>query len=116
YHSGPATNDEARQAVLNEGVALLKEAGVNSVAMPSVEQARWMKLVWNVPFNGLSVLLNAGTEALLGDPDARELIRSIMDEVCAAAAACGFALPVGLGDKLLEGTAQLPDYLPSMYH
>src|SRR5690606_33175972 len=34
YHSGPATNDEARQAVLNEGVALLKEAGVNSVAMP----------------------------------------------------------------------------------
>ncbi len=61
-------------------------------------------------------LLNAGTAALLADTDSRALIRSIMDEVVAAAAACGFTLPSGLADKLIEGTTQLPDYLPSMYH
>ncbi|MCF6752212.1 putative 2-dehydropantoate 2-reductase [Stutzerimonas degradans] len=116
YHSGPAEGDEARQAVLAAGAAMLKAAGVGSVTMSSLEQARWIKLVWNVPFNGLSVLLNAGTAALLADTDSRALIRSIMDEVVAAAAACGFTLPSGLADKLIEGTTQLPDYLPSMYH
>lgn len=116
YHSGPAADEAAQQQVVGEGVALLKGAGVGSAAMSSLGQARWLKLVWNVPFNGLSVLLDAGTEALLGDPDSRALIESVMDEVCAAAEACGFSLPAGLAQKLLAGTVQLPDYLPSMYH
>ena len=72
--------------------------------------------MWNLPYNRLSVLLNAGTEALMADPDSRGLIRSIMLEACGAAAACGHPLPDGLVDRMLAVTDHMPNYLPSMYH
>ena len=31
--------------------------------------ARWKKLVWNIPFNGLSVVLNATTDELMKNPE-----------------------------------------------
>jgi len=117
YHSGPAgAEEQAQLAVLNEMAEMFRQAGVDSAPMPSLAQARWMKLVWNVPFNGLSALLNAGTEALLGDSHARVQIKAIMQEVCAAARALGCSLPEDFPEKLLMGTARMPDYLPSMYH
>jgi 2-dehydropantoate 2-reductase len=117
YHSGPADGDaQAQLALLNEMVEMFRQAGVDSSPMPSLAQARWMKLVWNVPFNGLSALLDAGTEALLGNDDSRAEIKAIMQEVCAAAQALGCSLPEDFPEKLLMGTARMPDYLPSMYH
>ncbi len=68
YHSGPLHNDEsARQALVEEGAALFHQAGIESHAMANLQQARWQKLVWNVPYNGLSVLLRASTTPLMGD-------------------------------------------------
>lgn len=116
YHSGPHLSAQARQVVVEEGVALLQAAGLESLAMPDLEQARWQKLVWNVPYNGLSVLLNAGTTALMGNPDTRALILALMQEVERGAMACGHVLPEGYAGKLLEATERMPDYLPSMYH
>lgn len=116
YHSGPALDQAARQVIVEAGVALFRAAGLDSTAMPSLELARWQKLVWNVPYNGLSVLLNAGTRALMANADSRALIHAIMQEVIAAAAACGHVLPPGYADKLLATTDRMPDYLPSMYH
>ncbi len=55
YHSGPANDGGA--ALVNEGAELFRAAGIDSQAMPDLAQARWQKLVWNVPYNGLSVLL-----------------------------------------------------------
>ena len=117
YHSGPAGHDpQAQQVLLGEMVEMFRRAGVDSSPMPSPAQARWMKLVWNVPFNGLSALLDAGTESLLASDDTRAQIKAIMQEVCAAAQALGCALPEDFPEKLLMGTARMPDYLPSMYH
>ncbi|MBX9912864.1 MAG: putative 2-dehydropantoate 2-reductase [Pseudomonadaceae bacterium] len=116
YHSGPATDQVARMAIAEAGVALFRAAGLDSTGMPSLELARWQKLVWNVPYNGLSVLLNAGTRELMANADSRGLIHSIMQEVITAAAACGHLLPPGYADKLLATTDRMPDYLPSMYH
>ncbi|MCY1282760.1 2-dehydropantoate 2-reductase [compost metagenome] len=116
YHSGPAGDDAGRQALAEEGSALFKAAGIDSAAMANLEQARWQKLVWNVPYNGLSVLLNAGTTALMGNPDSRELIQAIMQEVVDAATACGHRIPENFAAKLLASTDRMPDYLPSMYH
>lgn len=115
YHSGPA--DAAEQpAIIAEGAAMFREAGLKAREMGSLEGARWQKLVWNAPFNGVSVILNAGTEALLANPASRELIRELMQEVVGAAEACGYPMPESLADKLIAGTARMPDYLPSMYH
>ncbi|QLF94760.1 putative 2-dehydropantoate 2-reductase [Pseudomonas sp. ABC1] len=115
YHSGPASAS-ARQAVIDEGVAMFREAGLDSHAAASLEQARWQKLVWNAPYNGLSVLLRASTKALMDNPDGVALVASIMEEVVAVAQAAGHALPEGLVEKMLKTTRYMPEYLPSMYH
>lgn len=82
YHSGPAAVDPAlTRAIVEEGAGLFREAGLDSQAMDNLHQARWQKLVWNVPYNGLSVLLRASTTALMADPDIRQLIQDLMQEV-----------------------------------
>ena len=116
YHSGPAQETAAQQAIAGEGAELFRRTGLESAALDNLSQARWQKLVWNVPYNGLSVLLNADTSALMASQDARALIRELMLEVIAAAAACGYALPDAYEERLLKITDRMPDYLPSMYH
>jgi 2-dehydropantoate 2-reductase len=116
YHSGPAGSIEARQALVEEGAELFRSAGLESTAMADLQQARWQKLVWNVPYNGLSVLLDAGTTRLMANADSRGLILDLMQEVVQGAAACGHVLPDGYAQKLLAVTERMPDYLPSMYH
>ncbi|MFV3333311.1 putative 2-dehydropantoate 2-reductase [Pseudomonas sp. NY15437] len=116
YHSGPALEAEARQAIVEEGAALFRSAGLDSKAMPDLVQARWQKLVWNIPYNGLSVLLDSGTRAIMDNPDSRALAAELMEEVVAGAAACGYSLPQGIVSAMLSSTDAMPDYLPSMYH
>lgn len=116
YHSGPSDSAEQHLAIVEEGAAMFRAAGLEATAMAELEQARWQKLVWNVPYNGLSVLLNAGTTCLMANSDSCALIHAIMLEVVQGAAACGHVLPEGFADKLLAATERMPDYLPSMYH
>mgnify|MGYP000155920991 CR=1 FL=1 len=116
YHSGPAAKGAARLSVVEEGAALFRAAGIESVAMDNLDQARWQKLVWNVPYNGLSVLLNASTTPLMADPDSRELIQGLMAEVVQGAQACGHTLPEGYAEHLFKVTGHMPDYRPSMHH
>jgi 2-dehydropantoate 2-reductase len=115
YHSGLA-DAAARVAIVEEGAGLFRSAGIDSHAMPNLQQARWQKLVWNVPYNGLSVLLGASTTPLMADADSRELIRALMAEVVQGAIACGHDLPAGYADHLFMVTEKMPDYWPSMYH
>lgn len=115
YHSGPASEPAQRQAVVEQGAALLRAAGVDSQAMADLQQARWQKLVWNVPYNGLSVVLQAGTGALMADTAVRELVLSLMNEVIQGAAACGHVLPEDYARTLFAFTEKMPDYWPSMY-
>ncbi|MBT2374776.1 putative 2-dehydropantoate 2-reductase [Pseudomonas fluorescens] len=117
YHSGAAANDEVRrQAIVEEGAALFHQAGIDSQAMPNLHQARWHKLVWNVPYNGLSVLLGAGTTALMADEASRELIQALMAEVVQGARACGHEIASSYAEQMFTMTESLTDYWPSMYH
>lgn len=116
YHSGPLDNDEARLALVEEGAGLLRSTGLDSTAMRDLAQTRWQKLVWNIPYNGLSVLLDADTRRMMDNADSRALIADMMQEVVRAAQALGYAMPENYADKLLAATQRMPDYLPSMYH
>ncbi len=117
YHSGPAAADPAlSRAIVEEGAGLFREAGIDSQAMGNLHQARWQKLVWNVPYNGLSVLLRASTTPLMADPDCRQLIQDLMQEVLQGAAACGHVIPQAYAQQLFNSTELMPDYWPSMYH
>lgn len=115
YHSGPAADDVARQTIVEQGASLFHAAGLNSEAMTNLQQARWQKLVWNIPYNGLSALLQAGTSQLMTNTDTRALILALMDEVGRGAQACGHVLPEGYAQNLFAMTEKMPDYHPSMY-
>ena len=54
---------------------------------------RWRKLVWNIPFNGLSILAGGlDTAAILADEALHRVTLGLMNEVIDAANKCGHAL------------------------
>ena len=76
--------------------------------------ARWRKLVWNIPFNGLSVVLDASTQEMLASTPIRSLVTDLMDEVIAAARACGSDVDPSFRDEMLATTDAMTPYAPSM--
>ncbi len=53
----------------------------------------WRKLVWNIPFNGLSILAGGiDTAAILADAALYRAMLALMDEVIDAANKCGHTL------------------------
>lgn len=116
YHSGPCTDQAQRMAIVEEAATLFRNAGIDAQAMPCLQLARWQKLVWNVPYNGLSVLLGASTTPLMANDHSRELIQALMGEVVRGAQACGHHIAPGYAEYLFTMTEKMPDYWPSMYH
>jgi 2-dehydropantoate 2-reductase len=79
---GHLGDDPAACAALAE---LLRSAGIETVVAPSLRFARWEKLCWNVPFNGLSVAAGGvGTHTILRDPELRAFAEGAMREVVRA--------------------------------
>lgn len=76
--------------------------------------ARWRKLVWNIPYNGLSVILDATTEEMMADPEIVHLVRKIMDEVAVAAAGYHRLISPNYLDKMLDHTSKMKPYRTSM--
>lgn len=76
-----------------------KAAKIPAVAVENLEKSQWEKLVWNIPFNGLSVA-DGGvtTDVLLATQDQENELRALMVEVIAAARAQG----LDLGDELID--------------
>lgn len=76
--------------------------------------ARWKKLVWNIPFNGLSVILNATTDAMMGDDNARTLAIILMKEVQQGASSQGRTVPDDFLQIMLDHTVAMTPYRTSM--
>lgn len=75
---------------------------------------RWSKLVWNVPYNGLSVVLNATTAELMSNSDTKTLIINLMQEVIAGGKNCYCFIPNAFIDMMLEHTEKMVPYRTSM--
>ena len=72
-------------AALDDALALWADATVEVIRAPSLLLARWRKLLWNVPFNGLAVTAGGvTTDVIMGTPDLRAAAESVMREVVAA--------------------------------
>ena len=91
-----------------------ERAGIEVELIDDLILARWKKLVWNIPYNGLSVVLNTMTDELMKDPMARELVVTLMREVVAGAAAVGRTIPDSFIEKMLRDTDKMPPYRTSM--
>ncbi|GAA4448877.1 putative 2-dehydropantoate 2-reductase [Novipirellula rosea] len=92
----------------------LNSAGVPTEFSEDLALVRWRKLMWNIPFNSLSVILNASTKQIMDDPNASALAEAIIREVHAGAAACGVEIPEAFIEKTLENTRKMVPYDSSM--
>ncbi|MEM9538314.1 MAG: putative 2-dehydropantoate 2-reductase [Cyanobacteria bacterium P01_E01_bin.42] len=77
-------------------------------------KSRWEKLVWNIPYNSLSVILDATTQELMGDRNSRQLVEEIMQEVVMGAKSCDREIPQSFIQKMLSHTEKMKPYLTSM--
>ena len=104
----------APQARTHEIAEEFMESGIKCTVAEDLALERWRKLVWNIPFNGLSVLAGGiDTAAILTDEDLRRSTIALMKEVIAAANKCGHALPVTAAAEHMKGTETIGAYKPS---
>ena len=90
------------------------EAGIKTAEI-EYNEARWKKAVWNMPFNGMTVVMNTQTNELLAHPATMQLIRRQMLEVIGAAKALGVKnIDESFADKMIENTLNMTPYSPSM--
>jgi 2-dehydropantoate 2-reductase len=101
-------------ATLEQMKADFTEAGVPTEVSPDLMTARWQKLVWNIPYNGMTVVLNTTTDRLMREPSTRQLSYQLMLEVIAGAKACGIEVKESFADKMMELTDSMTPYAPSM--
>jgi 2-dehydropantoate 2-reductase len=108
-------------------------AGVRCRVAENLQQVRWEKLVWNIPFNGLGVAGVAGletvlqgripagrtlqgcltTDLLLAQPHWEKLVRELMMETIAAARAQGLDVPETDADRQIARTREMGAYKTS---
>jgi 2-dehydropantoate 2-reductase len=94
---------------------LFKDSGVPCTVSEDVVTDRWRKLVWNAPFNPISVLGGgADTKTMVDNPESLELARQVMVEVCRIAEAEGHPLPADVVEENIEGTRRMSSYKSSM--
>ena len=112
---GPFPAREYERAELLAG--LFTATGVTCHAVADIMRARWEKLVWNIPFNGLCALMQRPVDVLLASDKTTEAIRRIMQEVIAAANAQGLREPIpeAYADEMITFTRTMTaSYRPSM--
>jgi 2-dehydropantoate 2-reductase len=89
-------------------------AGIEAKAVDALLTERWRKLVWNIPFNGLSIAANGATVAdVLADNELRKLARDLMSEVLDAAGRLGHPITDEFADFQIERSYSMGPYKPS---
>ncbi|MBV5312359.1 MAG: putative 2-dehydropantoate 2-reductase [Prolixibacteraceae bacterium] len=104
----------ARNTNLEQIVHDFQQADIHAELAPDLSFARWQKLVWNIPFNGMTVVLNTTTDRLMADENTRELSRELMLEVIHGANQCGVPLKESLAQQMIDMTIKMKPYAPSM--
>ena len=91
-----------------------KSAGISIELTEDLLLGRWKKLVWNIPYNGLSVILNARTDELMSYVHTRKLVEQLMYEVAAGSFSCGRIIPDSFIQTMLDYTVKMKPYRTSM--
>jgi len=106
---GRASQPRTRQVA-----AEFARAGVTCTISDDLALERWDKLIWNIPFNGLSILAGGiDTAAIIQDKDLRQATLALMDEAITAANKCGHALPSDAWCEHVKRTEKMGAYKPS---
>lgn len=98
----------------HEVASEFSQSGVVCRVLENLALERWRKLVWNIPFNGLTITAGGiDTAAVLADERLRGLTGALMAEVIGAANACGYSLPADAALEQIRRTELMGHYKPS---
>jgi len=119
---------------LTERIAqLIQDAGIQVEVASNLERAKWEKLIWNIPFNGLGVAGAAGLRAvisgclktgqpigpclssdqLLDEGSWENLVTELMDEVISTGRALGHDISLNSGEYQRNRTRIMGSYRAS---
>ncbi len=102
------------QSRTHDVAAEFKRGGIQCNVIENLALERWRKLVWNIPFNGLSILAGGiDTAAILHDEGLRRATLGLMDEVIGAANRCGYPLEHSAAYEQMKRTETMGAYKPS---
>jgi 2-dehydropantoate 2-reductase len=91
-----------------------QRCGVPCQLEDNLASARWRKLVWNIPFNGLGIATGGCDVAqILAEPALFDRARTLMNEVIAAAVVLGFSIEASFADEMIDRTRTMGAYRPS---
>lgn len=98
-----------------ELAAMFEAAGISCQVCSDIALERWRKILWNLPFNPVSVLGGGlDTRELCDGGEVEKLCSNLMDEIIAVANACGVKLDRSMADEQIEYTRAFPAYKTSM--
>ncbi len=93
---------------------LFESSKIDCRVVEDLAREQWRKLVWNVPFNGLSIAAGGvDVSRILADAGLFKLATDLMEEIVAGAAALGHSLPDRLIEEQIAKTRTMGDYKPS---
>ena len=98
----------------HEVASEFKRSGVVCNVKQDLTKQRWKKLVWNVPFNGLSIAAGGIDVAqILADDRLKLRAKELMREVIRSAKLLGYDLPISLVEDQIDATKPMGAYKPS---
>jgi 2-dehydropantoate 2-reductase len=90
------------------------QCGAECRVVDNLMEERWRKLVWNIPFNGLTIAAGGITTAdILRDVSLRSVAVALMNEVVVGAKSCGYNLPIDVVLEQIKRTETIGAYKPS---
>ena len=94
---------------------MLNDSRVECKVIEELALGRWKKLVWNVPFNGLSTLLDRMVNEIMADEGLRAWSHLLMEEVQAGARAQGLMIGDDFLEEMIADTDRMKPYYTSMH-
>jgi len=105
---GPAT------ACVQTVAAKFAAVGIKTRVLDNPAEARWQKLIWNVPFNGLAIVGGGlPTDRILADPELADQVRPLMEEIAAAARHFEYEITPAFIQSQIDVTPPMGPYKPS---
>lgn len=88
-------------------------AGIKFSVFENLIEQRWKKLMWNIPFNSLSVILNADTGEIMNNANSLSIAKKLMLEVVEGAKSQGCNIEA-MVEVMINVTYKMTPYKPSM--
>jgi 2-dehydropantoate 2-reductase len=117
YHHGSLTIGEFGRPPTTRTRNLAAQfgaAGIKVNVAENLAEARWKKLVWNIPFNGLAIVAGGiTTDRICADAKLTAYVGALMKEVQRAATALGYVITDEFLQQQFDITLPMGAYQPS---